>query len=110
EMVHVWQHQWGRSVMGQGLLLAVKGGYGPGAHAYDYDPDQDQGKTFSAFNMEQQGDLIAHYFDARYLCNSTAGKRPQRVAMLPFYEAVLADVLRNPADARCLPRSTRVWR
>ncbi|HET6786497.1 MAG TPA: hypothetical protein VFH49_00935, partial [Aquabacterium sp.] len=76
EMVHVWQHQLGRCVMCQGAVLALKGGYGPESHAYDYDPDLDQGKTFSEFNMEQQGDLIAHYFDARYLVSNPSVQHP----------------------------------
>lgn len=109
EMTHVWQHQLGCSVMCQGAMLALKGGYGRRARAYDYDPERDQGKAFSEFNMEQQGELIAHCFDARHLVNNPSVWHPQRVALLPFYEAVLTDFLRNPADPSLLPSSLRVW-
>ncbi len=110
EMVHVWQYHLGLCVMCQGLWLGVKGGYGEGAPAYAYDPVLDQGKRLSEFNMEQQGDLIAHYFDARFLVNNAGPLHTRRVRLLPFYEAVLADFLREPGHAHLLPKTTRVGR
>lgn len=110
EMVHVWQHQLGRCVLCQGAVLLAKGGYGATSRAYDYDPTLDEGKKLSEFNMEQQGDLIAHYFDARFLTDNKSRAHEQRVKYLPFYERVLEQFLLNPNDASLLPKSTRVWR
>jgi hypothetical protein len=110
EMVHVWQYQLGRCVMCQGAILAMKGGYGEDASAYDYSPALDKGKKFSSFNMEQQGDLIAHYFDASFLPGNPTDSHQQHVAMLPFYESVLADFLSDPSNASLLPNSTRAHR
>lgn len=111
EMAHVWQHQLGLSVLWHGIVLACKGGYRQGGPAYAYDPVSHAGRTLRDFNMEQQAELIAHHFDARHLAASDGGRQhPHRARLLPFYEAVLADFLRNPADASLLPRHTRVDR
>ena len=109
EMTHVWQYHLGLRLMWHGIVLGVKGGYGKGAPAYAYDPELDRGKTLPDFNMEQQGDLIAHYFDACHL-GGTGKLHDLHQRRRPFYEAVLANFLRNPADARLLPRHTRVGR
>lgn len=109
EMAHVWQYHLGLCVMCNGITLGFRGGYGEGAPAYDYDPVLDKDKKLPDFNMEQQGDLIAHYFDARHLAGN--GKlHARRVGLLPFYQAVLADFLKNPADAKLLPKHARVGR
>ena len=68
EMTHVWQHQLGYSNFGAGLEIGVKGGYTSGSKAYDYDLlCDDQDKKFNQFNMEQQGEIISHYYDAMHL-------------------------------------------
>lgn len=110
EMVHVWQYQLGRCVMCQGVILGIKGGYGSRARAYVYDPVLDKDKKLRDFNMEQQGDLIAHYFDARFLTGNTSQLHERHVRQLPFYESVLDGFLQNPNDASLLPNNTRVWR
>lgn len=96
EMVHVWQWQLGFSVIWHGLLLALGGGYWR-RRAYRYDPLAAP-KPLGAYNMEQQGDLIADYFGAR--CLGLADYQ----ARLPFLDAVLADFLRSGADRGLLPR------
>ena len=48
--------------------------------------------------MEQQGDIIAHYFGARQL------GIPAYVAQLPQLQDILQGFLINPADRRLLPR------
>ena len=95
EMVHVWQYQLGYSVLLHGVLLALRGGY-IGQRAYRYDAQA--GGVLSDFNMEQQGDLIAHYFGARQL------GIPAYVAQLPQLQEILQGFLLNPADRSLLPR------
>ncbi|CDG81944.1 hypothetical protein [Janthinobacterium agaricidamnosum] len=96
EMVHVWQWQLGYPVMWRGLCLALKGGYFR-RRAYRYDAAA-AGRPLSSFNMEQQGDIIAHYFAAQHLGLA------RYAASLPFLNSVLADFLRAPGDIDLLPR------
>lgn len=99
ELTHVWQYQLGYPVLWHGLLIALAGGY-LRARAYRYDARLAAGAaTFSEFNMEQQADLLAHYFGARQL--GLAAHLP-RLARL---EAVLARFLHDPHDARHLPHA-----
>ena len=95
EMVHVWQYQLGYSVLLHGVLLALRGGY-IAQRAYRYDAQA--GGVLSDFNMEQQGDIIAHYFGARQL------GIPAYVAQLPQLQEILQGFLLNPADRSLLPR------
>ena len=95
EMVHVWQYQLGYSVLLHGALLALCGGY-LRQRAYRYDAQA--GGVLSDFNMEQQGDIIAHYFGARQL------GIPAHVAKLPQLQEILQGFLLDPADRRLLPR------
>lgn len=114
EMAHVWQRHQGYGVARAGLVMALKGGYlagfagAAGAPAYRYHPQRDAGRRLCEFNMEQQADLIAHYFDARFLPGNPSKAHALRRTHLPFYEAVLADFLRDPALPACLPTNTRV--
>lgn len=108
EMAHVWQYQQGYGVLRAGLVMALKGGYLAGAPAYRYDAHADAGRRLCHFNMEQQADLIAHYFDARFLSGNPSAAHAVRQRLLPFYEAVLADFLQDPGARACLPTSTRV--
>lgn len=95
EMVHVWQYQLGYSVLLHGALLALRGGY-IGQRAYRYTASA--GGVLSDFNMEQQGDIIAHYFGARQLAI------PAYVAQLPQLQEILQRFMLDPSDRSLLPR------
>ncbi|WP_300750908.1 Rhs element Vgr protein [Janthinobacterium sp.] len=96
EMVHVWQYQLGYCVLLHGALLALCGGY-IGQRAYRYTASA--GGVLPDFNMEQQGDIIAHYFGARQL------GIPAYVAQLPQLQEILQGFLDDPADRKLLPAS-----
>lgn len=53
--------------------------------------------AMSDYNMEQQGDLVAHYFSAAYL-------HALYVDELPFLSRVLAKFIESPSDATLLPK------
>ncbi|MEM4988326.1 PAAR domain-containing protein [Collimonas sp. H4R21] len=115
EMVHVWQYQLGYWVAWAGFKIQLKGGYQSDAgydtaRAYRYDATSSHHRAMSDFNMEQQGDLISHYFDAVYLSRAESEAHQKRVADLPFLQIILADFLRNPSDASLLPTTTRIER
>lgn len=95
EMVHVWQWQLGYNCMLHGLLLALSGGYFR-QRAYRYDI-RNQPRRLASYNMEQQAELIAHYFGATQL--GLASYRAQ----LPFLRGALEGFLRSPGDAGLLP-------
>lgn len=95
EMVHVWQYQLGYGVLLHGVLLALCGGY-IRQRAYRYNAQA--GGILSDFNMEQQGDIIAHYFGARQL------GIPAYVAKLPQLQDILQGFLLDPSDRALLPR------
>lgn len=101
EMTHIWQYQLGYSLVWNAIKLAAKGGYCAGAPVYFYDlKGQDKGKTLPQFNMEQQGELVAHYYAAKYLqvfCY---------LQYLPELEHALANFLKNPKEPGLLPAST----
>ena len=96
EMVHVWQWQLGYNCMLHGLLLAITGGY-LRQRAYRYDSTA-EARPLASYNMEQQGELIAHYFGATQL------GVPAMVASLPFLRDALDGFLRTPGDPALLPR------
>lgn len=65
EMTHVMQHQHGVNVLGQGFLLQAGhrlsfGLYDP--YSFTYDPS----RTFSSYNIEQQGDIARGIYYGRY--------------------------------------------
>ncbi|MHB8138500.1 MAG: hypothetical protein ACYDGO_08960 [Smithellaceae bacterium] len=97
EMVHVWQYQLGYWVFMNGLWRGVMGCYS-GDKVYKYDIDADKGKSLNDFNFEQQADVIAHYFAVKYL------KDDRWSSELPFLENVLNSFLRNPKNAKLLPK------
>lgn len=100
EMVHVWQYQMGYSVKWAGLKIAAKGGYsGSPTKAYVYDYTS-KPLPLSAYNMEQQGDLIANYFAAVYL------KDTSYIKQHAFLAQVLREFLGNPKNAKLLPITT----
>ena len=100
EMVHVWQ--WQRGYRGRiivnGILYGIATKVIGQKRVYGYDPQADINKKFSDFNMEQQGDIIEHYFGAKYLNNG------KYIPDLPFFEHVLADFLREPRSIALLPK------
>lgn len=103
ELTHVWQFQSGFQTGWAGILLAVTGGY-VRRRAYVY-PPLSQIRRLSDLNMEQQADLIAHYFAARYVPHSIY--RPQ----LPAFQTALAAFLEDPKQKQLLPRYLpAVWR
>lgn len=102
EMTHVWQYQLGYSLVWNAIKIAARGGYCAGAPAYFYDlKGQDKGKTLSQFNMEQQGEVVAHYYAAKQL------QVYRYLQDLPELEQALADFLRNPKEPGLLPTVTR---
>ena len=96
EMVHVWQKQLGYSLWWNGARILFSGGYSDGS-AYQYSTTKDAGKSLADFNMEQQGELIADYYAAKYLKIS--------VSKIPFLESVLAEFLKEPKNAALLPKN-----
>ncbi|MCQ9325698.1 type IV secretion protein Rhs [Neisseria dentiae] len=96
ELTHVWQYQHGYRTWLGGLMLAVKGGYRQRC-CYAYPPPVCI-RSIADLNMEQQADLIAHYYAARFL------KWPQYQADLPHFEAALSGFLANPHDITLLPK------
>jgi type VI secretion system secreted protein VgrG len=114
EMTHVWQYQLGYSVKWGGIKIQIKGGYkyDPGqdvARAYKYNPTVDLDKPMSDFNMEQQGDLVSHYFDGMFLDDDGSIRDHSRhVANMNFYARSLINFLRDPKDASSLPKTTHI--
>jgi type VI secretion system secreted protein VgrG len=97
EMTHVWQYQLGYPVKQSGLTVTSKG-----AAAYEY--TLNEGKTFSEYNMEQQGELVSDYYmicvelEPESVWNySSRTKDPKLLA------EVLGYVMGNPSDKRNLP-------
>jgi hypothetical protein len=96
EMVHVWQYQLGYWIKWHAFWLAVTGGY-VGGRAYQYDPAE-KFKTLPDYNMEQQGNIIARYYGAKYI------KYERYIPELPFFERVLKEFIRRPKNAALLPK------
>lgn len=103
EMVHVWQHQLGYSVMIKGTLLH------PWCKLTGCDPYNyvlDTFKTLSDYNMEQQGDIIADYFSYFHDNNinrivSSSGIAYQNNQRI--YDSVLLNFIKDPSSANLLP-------
>ena len=96
ELTHVWQYQQGFRTWLGGLALVLSGGYRK-RRAYAYPPPE-QITSFNDLNMEQQADLIAHYFAAKNLPGS------RYCADLPKFQTVLKDFLANPNQPSLLPK------
>ena len=96
ELTHVWQYQQGFRTWLGGLALALSGGYRK-RRAYAYPPPE-QITSFNDLNMEQQADLIAHYFAAKNLPGS------RYCADLPKFQTALKDFLANPNQPSLLPK------
>jgi hypothetical protein len=103
EMTHVWQ--WNRGYRGRIVIMGAL--YGIAAKVfgqkkvYGYDTKADINKKFSDFNMEQQGDLIEHYFRAKYLGDTAY------TSELPFLEHVLTVFLKEPRLVALLPGGSK---
>jgi hypothetical protein len=98
EMTHIWQYQNGTSVAGKGLAIGCLGGYGTDSKAYNYDITV-RNKPFRKYNMEQQADIIKHYYGAKFLnVTPREGK-----AQMDFLEFVIRPFLTNPSDKSLLP-------
>ena len=94
ELTHVWQHQHGHKVWLSGLFIMLKGGYRK-RKAYAYPIPLPH---INQLNIEQQADLIAHYFAATFLPKNIY--TPQQ----PIFQTALADFLHNPHDKNLCPR------
>jgi hypothetical protein len=54
--------------------------------------------------MEQQADLIAHYFDAAFLHgDGSVHDRARHLQQLPHYRALLAEFLHDPCNLALVP-------
>jgi hypothetical protein len=104
EMAHVWQ--WNRGYRGR---LKGKGAfYGFVSWSsdrgyrwvYEYYSPENKDKKFSEFNMEQQAEILSHYFGAKYLMVS------QYQSRLEFLEKVLHNFLKEPRFVALLPDGT----
>jgi len=92
EMTHVWQYQLGYPVKRVGMSRP------------HYDYILEASKSFSDYNMEQQGDIIADYFYMKILRQANACKMSQyNRSYLPMYEKILGVFLANPKDKSNLP-------
>ncbi|WP_232507514.1 type IV secretion protein Rhs [Neisseria weixii] len=95
ELTHVWQHQLGFKTWWAGILLMAVGGY-VRRKAYVYPPPHGI-EHFSDLNMEQQADLLAHYYAARYLPHNPHSHH------LHAFQTALHAFLDNPLQRQLLP-------
>ncbi len=96
ELTHVWQHQQGFRPWLAGIYLLGVGGYFR-RKAYVY-PPLAQISCFSELNMEQQADVLAHYYAARYLpLNAYSVDQAE-------FQTALSEFLRNPKQKTLLPK------
>jgi len=61
EMTHVWQHQCGVNVLFRGIGEQIRHFLGFNQYRYRLEP----GKPFTAYKLEQQGDIMRDYFLAQ---------------------------------------------
>lgn len=109
EMAHVWQYfAMDICVACRGVGISTKGGYlqkHPSGRlmAYFYDLlGADANKEFKDFNIEQQADIICHYFLVKYHRNYVLklSNLPTLLAEQSRREYVLRDFLKNPLDKK----------
>lgn len=100
EMTHVWQYQRGFSVLLSGVCLFCQAGY-VHARAYRYWQEGQDLPAFARLNMEQQAEVIAHYFAAAYLQVDALQKR------LPQLSKCVQPFLRHPYHLSLLPQHSR---
>lgn len=98
EMAHVWQ--WNRGYRGRlvakGALYGIATGIFGERWVYGYDTTE-KNKTLPDYNMEQQAEIISHYYGGKFLKDAGCFSK------LPFLEQVLADFLREPRAVDLLP-------
>ena len=95
ELTHVWQHQRGHKSFGfPAYSSCSKGGYRK-RKAYTYPIPLPH---INQLNIEQQADLIAHYFAATFLPKNIY--TPQQ----PIFQTALTDFLHNPNNKALCPR------
>ncbi len=109
EMTHIWQYfAMDLSVACRGVRLASIGGYTERdtsgrlmAYAYDL-LGIDRGKEFKDFNIEQQADIVCHYYLVKYHANYVSQEPQLRnlISQQSRREYVLRDFLRNPLDRK----------
>jgi type VI secretion system secreted protein VgrG len=105
EIAHVWQ--WNRGYRGR--LKAMGFLYGLVSWTskrgtrlvYEYYYPENKYKKLSEFNMEQQAEIISHYFGAKFLNDSKCLSR------LTFLERVLTEFMKEPRYVALLPGGTR---
>lgn len=103
ELVHAWQWQRGFRLWRHGVRLALRGGYRQ-QRAYRYQHLLPHAERFCELNMEQQADLIAHYFDAAFLHgDGSVHDRARHLQQLPHYRALLAEFLHDPCNLALVP-------
>ena len=109
EMTHVWQYfAMDLNVACRGVRLASIGGYSERdtsgrlmAYAYDL-LGIDRGREFKDFNIEQQADIVCHYYLVKYHANYVFQEPQLRnlINQQSRREYVLRDFLRNPLDRK----------
>ena len=101
EMTHVWQ--WNRGYRGRlkakgalyGFISSSSKGGERWVYGYYYQDNKD--KKFSEFNMEQQAEIISHYYGAKFLKDSNY------ISRLSFLEKILDKFLKEPKYVALLP-------
>lgn len=96
ELVHVWQGQRGFPLVFGAICLGARGGYWQ-RRGYRYPPLHTVAHL-GCLNMEQQADLVAHYFLA------SRHRHPQYRPQLTEYRRLLRPLWQHPHNHRLLPR------
>ena len=96
ELTHVWQYQQGFKTWLGGLFLFVSGGYRR-RRAYLY-PKLSDICHFGMLNMEQQADLLAHYYASCYLKGNIYNAQNQT------FQKILKSFIEDPCQKEWLPQ------
>lgn len=107
-MAHVWQYQLGYNTLLAGACIFMRGDYfGDDAKhngnsvnkpmAYDLNVINDD-KDFPNYNMEQQAEIIAHYYDI-----SIRKTRSDYYQYRDIYYKILKEFFSNPFSRDLLP-------
>ncbi|MGP5552015.1 hypothetical protein [Psychrobacter celer] len=113
EMAHVWQFQLGYNTLLAGACIFARGDYfGGGAKhndksvnkpmAYSLNIIKDN-KDFPNYNMEQQAEIIAHYYDI-----SVRKTRSDYYQYRDIYYKILKVFFSNPYDRALLPTGVTI--
>lgn len=107
EMTHVWQYQHGFNNARAGINTGINGGYTQRSLAYEYSL-ADKIKKFNEYNMEQQAEIVSHYFDATHTyqtIHNSPRLHKQNVMNLPNLRQVLSEFLVNPDNKQLVSLS-----